>query len=366
MQPSPLAKAAVAAILLGSSAAVHAGASCLLFPLSCLKTQKKYGEEVDAQIIAIDTDHTKTVTLSVPSVYSEVGSVGTSSSPLDSTREFFVSFQVGMTRYVAWEKDTLVQMAGMLGGYNPKREEWVGKTFKMRFVDENWLGLEAPTAVFKTPQGKEWKLVVIDIIGPDGVDEREPYFGLQMNLGHCKPQAEIDRPKREQQILASLKEQGVDKPLWELQDATLAKAVHRQRAGTAMRNGNVMGGYLGPQVTHDRSGPAADVPHPDVATAGAADAATPTATEPVDPAAAQSTPAAGNADPSGGAAGAEPSGTAAGAAPAGAAAGAVPSGVAASAAEPSAAATGAAPAAFAPAAAAPTPPAPATDTTPSP
>jgi hypothetical protein len=236
--------------------------SCLIFPLSCLKTKKKYGDEVDATVISIDTDHTKVVYLSVPSVYDQMGMVGLQSSPLDNTREYFVSFQVGMTRYVAWKKDTVVQMAGVLGGYTPKREEWVGHTFKMRFVDENWLGIKAPTAVFKTPKGKEWKLVIVDIIGPDGVDECKPYFGLEMNLGHCQQQADIDRSKREEEILAALKEKGIDKPLWDLQDAALAQAIHRQRGGTLLRQGQI-----GARVSHDASAPAANVPHPDVSPA---------------------------------------------------------------------------------------------------
>jgi len=249
----------------------YAGASCLLFPLSCLKTQKKYGEEVEATIISIDVAHTRTVSLVVPSVYDQMGTIHQESNPLENTREYFLAFQVGMTRYVAWKKDTVVQMAGALGGYTPKREEWIGKTFKMRFVDENWLGIKAPTAVFKTPKGKDWKLVVVDIIGPDGIDECAPYLGLEMNLGHCKPQADIDRGKREQEILAALKARGIETPIWDVQDAALAKAVYRERGGTFARQGQ-----LGAEVTHDKSSPVATVPHPDVnASADAAPAPAP-------------------------------------------------------------------------------------------
>jgi hypothetical protein len=270
---------AIAALIAGLfivSLPAHA-MSCLLFPLSCLKTHKKYGEEVDANIISIDVAHTRTVSLVVPSVYDQMGTVHQESNPLENTREYFVAFQVGMTRYVAWKKDTVIQMAGMLGGYTPKRQEWVGKTMKMRFVDENWMGIKSPTAVFKTPKGKDWKLVIVDIIGPDGVDECAPYFGFEMNLGHCKPQAEVDRAKREQEILDALKAKGIDTPIWDVQDRALAQAVYRERAGTSGRQGSP-----GAEVTHDKSEPAAVVPHPEVG--GSSDATTTPTAAPAAPA----------------------------------------------------------------------------------
>lgn len=305
-------KGALCVALLTFSCGAFAGAACLLFPLSCLAPHKKYGEETEATIISIDKDRVTASAWAVPNI----GGGSTVANPLENTREFYVAFQVGMTRYVAWKKDTVVQMAGVLGGYNPKREEWIGKNIKMRFMDSNWMGLKAPTVVFKTPKkGKEWELVIVDIIGPDGVDECTPYFGLEMNLGHCKPQATVDRAAREQEILAALKAQGVDKPIWELQDATLAQAVHRQRSGLASREGAP--GYGRFDVTHDRNA-AAVVAHPDVGGPEAKPA------DPVAPAAATDSTAAAPATGAEGAAPAAPAAPAASAAPAAAEAPPVP------------------------------------------
>jgi hypothetical protein len=194
--------------------------SCLIFPLSCLKPKKKYGEEVEAKILGIGKVHTD--------VYmTTITSYGSYTYPdlLENTREFYVSFQVGQTRYMAWKKDTVVQMAGMLGGYNPKREEWVGKTVKMRFMDETDFGLiKAPVAVFKTPKGKDWQLVVVSIVGADGVDECPPAFGFKQNLGHCALQGGIDRGRREDEIAAKLQAQG-KRPLWDTLDLESAKKI---------------------------------------------------------------------------------------------------------------------------------------------
>jgi hypothetical protein len=212
------------ALLLGTASTAHAGASCLLFPLSCLAPSHKYGDEVEATVLAINKKFTE--------AYARSFSDGTvTPSPLDNTREFYVTFQVGQTRYVAWKKDTVVQMAGVLGGYSPKREKWIGKPVKMRFEDESWMGLKTPVAAFKTPEGKEWKLVIVSIVGPDGVEECPPFFGLAVNDGHCKPQADVDRPKREAETLAKLQAQG-KKPVWEsAEGAALAESV-RAKAGT--------------------------------------------------------------------------------------------------------------------------------------
>lgn len=258
----------LAMLLLGVSSAAHAGASCLLFPLSCLAPSKKYGEEMEATVISVDTDRITASAWAVPNI----GGGSTVANPLENTREYFVAFQVGMTRYVAWRKDTVVQM---MAGYTPRREEWVGQKVKMRFVDSSWMGIKGPGVVFKTPKkGKEWDLVVVDIIGPDGVDECKPYFGLEMNLGHCEPQAKVDRAAREKEILAALKAQGIDTPIWEVQDATLARAIYRQRSGLAARQGAP--GYGRWDVTHDKAAATA-VAHPDGhdASAGAGSAAAP-------------------------------------------------------------------------------------------
>ena len=140
----------------------------------------------------------------------------------------------GQTRYVAWKNDTVVQMAGMLGGYTPKRDKWVGKQVNLRLRDENWMGLKTPVAAFKTPEGKEWKLVIVSIVGPDGVDECPPAFGFKQNLGHCKPQQPIDRPKREAEILAKLQAQG-KVPVWEsAEGAAFAPAVRTESRGATI------------------------------------------------------------------------------------------------------------------------------------
>jgi hypothetical protein len=255
MRMSKVSRSFLVAGLLATPALVNAGASCLLFPLSCLAPHKKYGEEVDATILSLDTAHNKVVSLVVPSVYDQMGSVHTESNPLENTREFFVAFQIGMTRYVGWWKENTLQM---LTSHIPRREEFVGKTVKVRFADENWMGLKTPLVAFKTP--KDWKLVVVDIIGPDGIDECNPALGLSVNLGHCKPQAEVDRAKREADAMAALKAKGIDKPLWDVQDAALAKAVHLALAGTQIRQGQ-----LGAVTTLDATAPAAIPAAPAVA-----------------------------------------------------------------------------------------------------
>jgi hypothetical protein len=215
--------------LLVAAGSAHAGASCLLFPLSCLAPQKKYGEEVEAKILGISKLHTDVYARSYSNGYVPTP------SPLENTRDYFVAFQVGMTRYIAWREDTVVQMAGMLGGYTPKPERWIDKTIKMRFMDENWMGLKTPVAAFKTPEGKEWKLVIIDIIGPDGVDECPPALGFKQNMGHCKPQAKVDRAAREQEILGKMKAEGKDGPVWEQLDAELAAKIAVERGKAADR-----------------------------------------------------------------------------------------------------------------------------------
>jgi hypothetical protein len=198
--------------------------SCLIFPLSCLKPKKKYGEEVEAKVLGISTVHTDAYVTTITPYGSN-----TSPSPLENTREFYVSFQVSQTRYIAWKKDTVVQMAGILGGYNPKREEWVGHTVKMRFMDETDFGLfKAPVAVFKTPKGKDWQLVVISIVGADGVDECPPFFGFKQNMGHCALQQKIDRGKREDEIAAKLQAEG-KRPLWDSLDLESAKRIAAAR-----------------------------------------------------------------------------------------------------------------------------------------
>ncbi len=161
-------------------------ASCLLFPLSCLKPKKKYGEEMEALVLNISGKQTE--------VY-EVGP-GYVHGTLDTTRVWYIWFKVGETLYQARRDETLLQM-----GYKPKREEWVGKTATLRFRDQKFMGIKSAWAVFDRGKGKEWEFVLASIIGPDGVDECK---------GHamCPYQAEIDRPRREEDQLAKLAKTG--------------------------------------------------------------------------------------------------------------------------------------------------------------
>lgn len=235
MRHAALWRGSLLIALLAAAQTANAGASCLLFPLSCLVPQKKYGEEVEAKVLAISTLHTDVYARSYSNVFIPTP------RPLENTREYFVAFQVGMTRYIAWKEDTVVQMAGMLGGYTPKRERWIDQTVKLRFMDENWMGLKTPVAAFNTPEGKKWKLAIIDIIGPDGVDECPPAFGFKQNMGRCKPQAKFDRAAREQEILAKMKAEGKDGPVWEQLDAQLAAKIATERDKAADRKADAFG-----------------------------------------------------------------------------------------------------------------------------
>lgn len=172
---------ALAICLLAITVPAYA-ASCLLFPLSCLKPKKKYGEEMEAVVLNISGKQTE--------VY-EVGP-GYVHGTLDTTRVWYIWFKVGETLYQARRDETLLQM-----GYKPKREEWVGKTAKLRFRDQKFMGIKSAWAVFDRGKGKEWEFVLMSIVGPDGVDECK---GRAM----CPYQAEIDRAKREEEQLAKL------------------------------------------------------------------------------------------------------------------------------------------------------------------
>lgn len=179
------AASALAICLLAITVPAYA-ASCLLFPLSCLKPKKKYGEEMEALVLNISGQQTE--------VY-EVGP-GYVHGTLDTTRVWYIWFKVGETLYQARRDETLLQM-----GYKPKREEWVGKTAKLRFRDQKWVGLKSSWVVFDRGKGKEWEFVLMSIVGPDGVDECK---GRAM----CPYQAEIDRAKREEEQLAKLAKTG--------------------------------------------------------------------------------------------------------------------------------------------------------------
>ena len=160
--------------------------SCLLFPLSCLKPKKKYGEDMEATVLDLRGQQTE--------VY-EVGP-GYVHGTLDTTRVWFIWFKVGETLYQARRDETLLQM-----GYKPKRDEWVGQTVKVRFLDKKFMGMKSAWAVFERSKKKEWPFVLVSIIGPDGVDECAGHFS-------CPQQAEIDRAAREEEQLARLKGSG--------------------------------------------------------------------------------------------------------------------------------------------------------------
>lgn len=160
--------------------------SCLIFPLSCLKPKKKYGEDMEAAVLDLRGQQTE--------VY-EVGP-GYVHGTLDTTRVWFIWFKVGETLYQARRDETLLQM-----GYKPKRDEWVGQTVKVRFLDKKFMGMKSAWAVFERSKKKEWPFVLVSIIGPDGVDECAGRFS-------CPQQAEIDRAAREEEQLARLKGSG--------------------------------------------------------------------------------------------------------------------------------------------------------------
>ncbi|MBK7249935.1 MAG: hypothetical protein IPI06_03305 [Gammaproteobacteria bacterium] len=168
--------------------------SCLLFPLSCLKPSKKFGDELEA--LVLDVSSTKTEYLEVNSY----GQVHSGWSALNNSQDFYVWFRVGETLYEGWHQNT--GMIASMVGYKPKRAEWVGKTFKMRFYDEKFLGIAGVGALFKRPDGDDWRLTIIQIYGPDGVPECK--FGIQV----CPPQAKIDRAAREAEQLARLQKTG--------------------------------------------------------------------------------------------------------------------------------------------------------------
>lgn len=163
--------------------------SCLLFPLACLKPKKKYGEEMEALVLDVRrsrTDYYET------NVYTGV----TTANPMQNTRTWYIWFKVGDTLYQGERQETILQM-----WYTPPREEWVGKTAKMRFLDKKWMGLKGALVVFERDKGKEWEFAVVSIVGPNGIDE---CAGRLL----CPQQAEVDRAKREEEQLAKLGKTG--------------------------------------------------------------------------------------------------------------------------------------------------------------
>ena len=90
--------------------------SCLLFPLSCLKPSKKFGDELEA--LVLDMSSTKTEYLEV-NCYSGYGSadgcglVHAGWSALNNSQDFYVWFKVGETLYEGWHQNT-----GMIASFS--------------------------------------------------------------------------------------------------------------------------------------------------------------------------------------------------------------------------------------------------------
>ncbi|HEY7752205.1 MAG TPA: hypothetical protein VH856_00160, partial [Steroidobacteraceae bacterium] len=122
MNPNRRAASLLAAFLCAFAVPAYA-ASCLLFPLSCLKPKKKYGEEMEALVLDLSGKQTDYYHVTADSTYVGPG--------LDTTRQYYIWFKVGETLYQAQRDETILQM-----GYKPKRDEWVGKTVKLRFRDQ--------------------------------------------------------------------------------------------------------------------------------------------------------------------------------------------------------------------------------------
>jgi hypothetical protein len=179
------------ALLLACSAPAHA-ISCLLVPLACVVPHRKYGEEMDGTIIAIRNHKT------LYEVRENAAFEGNGFAGLENTQDWYVWFKVEHTLYQAWVSYNAV---GMLYAYKPKRPEWIGKTIKLRFADKKVLGFTSAWVELRRPDGKDWELNVVSIVGPDGIDECGK-FKL------CPPQGKIDRPAREKEQLAAMQKAG--------------------------------------------------------------------------------------------------------------------------------------------------------------
>jgi hypothetical protein len=188
MKSSHRAATVFAVCLLAFTVPAYA-ASCLLFPLSCLKPKKKYGEEMEALVLDLRGKQTDHYHVTADSTYVGPG--------LDTTRQYYIWFKVGETLYQAQRDETILQM-----GYKPKREDWIGKTVTIRFRDQKWMGMKSSWVVFERgKKGKEWEFVLVSIVGPDGIDECSKWK-------LCPYQADVDRAAREQEQLAKLAQSG--------------------------------------------------------------------------------------------------------------------------------------------------------------
>jgi hypothetical protein len=161
--------------------------SCLIFPLSCLKTKRKFGEETEGTIL--DIRRSRTIYPVCPGCDPY--------SPMQDHQEWAVWFKVGETMYQGWRYESIV---GMALRFKPKRDEWIGKPRKLRFTDKKILGVNEPAVQFQRSDGDWWELSVISIVGPDGIDECKNW--------RCPMQAKVDREAREAEQLARLKKEG--------------------------------------------------------------------------------------------------------------------------------------------------------------
>lgn len=171
--------------------------SCLLFPLACLKPKKKYGEEMEAVVLDLRSQRTDAYEVRVAGGGDVYMGPSVVANPLQNKRAWYIWFKVGETLYQAERDETVLQMAYK----KPKREDWVGKTVKMRFKDQKWMGLKSSWVVFDRGKGKDWEFVLISIVGPDGINECSKWK-------LCPYQAEVDREAREQEQLAKLAKEG--------------------------------------------------------------------------------------------------------------------------------------------------------------
>ncbi len=171
--------------------------SCLLFPLSCLKPKKKYGEETEALVLDLRSTRTDAYEVRVNTGGGVYDGPMVVANPMQNKRAWYIWFKVGETLYQAERDETVLQMAYK----KPQRADWVGKTVPMRFLDKKWMGMKGAQVVFKRDKGKEWDFVLVSIIGPDGIDECAGRV-------FCPQQAEVDRDAREEEQLAKLGKSG--------------------------------------------------------------------------------------------------------------------------------------------------------------
>lgn len=210
--------------------------SCLLFPLACLKPKKKYGEEMEAVVLNLSGKQTDYYHITADSTYVGPG--------LDTTRQYYIWFKVGETLYQAQRDETILQM-----GYKPKREEWVGKTVKLRFRDQKWMGMKSSWVVFERgKKGKEWEFVLVSIVGPDGIDECSKWK-------LCPNQAEVDREAREQEQLAKLAKSG-QKSATDVQPMPVAPEASDVNATTAAATPDAAATSAEPAVPAAETAPA--------------------------------------------------------------------------------------------------------------